>query len=223
MKVIWGIQGLFGAAMRVFLHLADQDGETVGRTYTRVISLIVVPALIMHTVGAILLSWVAHRWVDINASQLMLFYAIATLSNLGMIFVTPLYISLISRGDLAFILRSQITLALTNIVASTLLIPLMGLKGAAFGLFTACLYNVIAVYKRHDFLFGAPVGLLSSIRSLCWRMSLMAGLFLLAILLGRGEAANELGMIAILTIIAVSLVRDPLIAELARRAGFRRQ
>ena len=221
MKLIWGIQGLFGAAMRVFLHLAHQDGATVGRTYTRVISLIAVPALIMHTFGAILLSWVAHRWVNIEASQLMIFYAIATLSNLGMIFVTPLYTSLIGRGDLAFILRSQVTLALTNIVASTLFIPQMGLAGAAFGLLTACLYNVVAVYRRHVFLCGAPVGLQDSIRNLSWRISLIAGLFLLAILLGTAETANAPGMTAILIIIAVSLVREPLTTELARRAGFR--
>jgi O-antigen/teichoic acid export membrane protein len=221
MKVIWGIQGLFGAAMRVFLHLAHQDGATVGRTYTRVISLIAVPALIMHTFGAILLSWVAHRWVHIEASQLMIFYAIATLSNLGMIFVTPLYTSLIGRGDLVFILRSQVTLVLTNIVASTLFIPQMGLVGAAFGLLTACLYNVVAVYKRHVSLCGAPVGLLDSIRNQSWRISLIAGLFLLAISLGTADAANAPGMTVILIIIAVSLVREPLTTELARRAGFR--
>ena len=125
MKVIWGIQGLFGASMRVFLHLAHQDSETVGRTYARVISLIAVPALIMHTVGAILLSWVAHRWVDIDASQLMLFYAIATLSNLGMIFITPLYTSLISRGDV-FVFKSQAILALSNTFISIVAIPFLG-------------------------------------------------------------------------------------------------
>ncbi len=221
MKVIWGIQGLFGAAMRVFLHLAHQDGATVGRTYTRVISLIAVPALIMHTFGAILLSWVAHRWVNIEASQLMIFYAIATLSNLGMIFVTPLYTSLIGRGDLVFILRSQVTLVLTNIVASTLFIPQVGLVGAAFGLMTACLYNVVAVYKRHVSLCGAPAGLLDSIRNQSWRIGLIAGLFLLAISLGTAATANVPGMTAILIIIAVSLVREPLTTELARRAGFR--
>ena len=148
MKVIWGIQHLFSAAMRVFLHLGSQDEEAVGRTFSRVIALVGVPVVILHAIGALFLAWAAHHWMTIDATQLMAFFAIATVSNLGMIYITPLYISLIGRGDLHFIFRSQTILAITNVVVSLTLIPYIGLIGAAFGLLSATIYNVVAIYVR---------------------------------------------------------------------------
>ncbi len=209
MKVIWGIQGLFGAAMRVFLHLADQDGETVGRTYTRVISLIVVPALIMHTVGAILLSWVAHRWVDIEASQLMLFYAIATLSNLGMIFITPLYTSLISRGDLKFVFKSQAILALSNTFISIVAIPFLGLIGAAMGLLTATIYNVSAIYFRHGRQVGRIAGMASTFKSVAARFIVTGTLFAVTLYLGaRGELGTLWSLVLLIGLCALGITES---------------
>ena len=217
MKVIWGIQGLFGAAMRVFLHLAHQDGATVGRTYTRVISLIVVPALIMHTVGAILLSWVAHQWVNIDASQLMLFYAIATLSNLGMIFITPLYTSLISRGDLRFIFKIHAIQALANTFISMAAIPLFGLLGAALGLLCATAYNVITIYLRHGRMVGENGGLLPVIKSHTGRYVITALLLATAILIGAARTVNYFAEAAILFSIAIIMMGDPLVHTLLER------
>jgi O-antigen/teichoic acid export membrane protein len=205
MKVIWGIQGLFGAAMRVFLHLASQDGATVGRTYTRAVSLIAVPAVIMHTLGAILLSWVAHQWVNIDASQLMIFYAIATLSNLGMIFVTPLYASLVSRGDLGFIFRTQAILALSNIFISIVAIPALGLAGAAAGLLAATTYNVTAIYIRH----ARVVGRLEDVAKLFERGSVLrfvfaGSLFSITMYLGaRGELGGIWTVVLIIGLLAM--------------------
>lgn len=205
MKVIWGIQGLFGAAMRVFLHLAREDGATVGRTYTRVISLIAVPAVIMHTLGAILLSWVAHRWVNIDASQLMIFYAIATVSNLGMIFITPLYSSLISRGDLGFIFRSQAILALSNTFISVVAIPALGLAGAAAGLLAATTYNVAAIYLRHARL----VGRLEEAGKLVERMTMLrfviaGSLFSITMYLGaKGELGGSWTVVLLIGLLAM--------------------
>lgn len=209
MKVIWGIQGLFGAAMRVFLHLAHQDGETVGRTYTRVISLIVVPALIMHTVGAILLSWVAHRWVDIEASQLMLFYAIATLSNLGMIFITPLYTSLISRGDLRFIFKSQAILALSNTFISIAAIPFLGLIGAAIGLLTATIYNVSAIYIRHGHLLGQLEGMTNIFKRVLARFIVTGALFSITLYLGaQGELGKFWSVVLLISLFAIGITES---------------
>ena len=154
MKVIWGIQGLFAAAMRVFLHIGQQHGQAVGRAYSKAIALAATPVLIAHTVGAILLYWVAHRWVNMDAEQLIIFFAIATLSNLGMLFVMPAYTSLISRGDMMFIFKSQAILALVNTTSSLLAIPFLGLLGAALGLLIATAYNAAAIYKRHGQLVG---------------------------------------------------------------------
>jgi O-antigen/teichoic acid export membrane protein len=210
MKVIWGIQSLFGAAMRVFLHFAHQDGATVGRTYTRVISLIAVPALIMHTFGAILLSWVAHQWVDINASQLILFYAIATLSNLGMIFVTPLYTSLISRGDLRFIFQSQAILALSNTFISIVAIPFLGLVGAAIGLLAATIYNVSAIYVRHGQLLGQVEGVANTFKGVATRFIVTGALFSITLYLGvQGELEKVWSVVLFIGLFTIGIT-EPL-------------
>jgi len=209
MKVIWGIQSLFGAAMRVFLHFAHQDGATVGRTYTRVISLIAVPALIMHTFGAILLSWVAHQWVDINASQLMLFYAIATLSNLGMIFVTPLYTSLISRGDLRFIFKSQAILALSNTFISIIAIPFLWLAGAAIGLLAATIYNVSAIYVRHGQLLGQVEGVANMFKGIAARFIVTGALFSITLYLGvQGELEKVWSAVLFIGLFAIGITES---------------
>jgi O-antigen/teichoic acid export membrane protein len=209
MKLIWGIQGLFGAAMRVFLHLAHQDGGTVGRTYTRVISLIAVPALIMHTFGAILLSWVAHRWVNIDASEVMIFYAIATLSNLGMIFATPLYTSLISRGDLGFIFKSQAILALTNTSISIAAIPFLGLVGAAAGLLIATIYNVSAIYVRHAKLVGQLEGVMEMFKQVQARLIFTGALFSMTLYLGaQGKLSESWSVILLISLSAIGITES---------------
>lgn len=157
MKVVWGIQGLFGAAMRVFLHMAGKAGDEISRIYGQVVSLIGVPVLLAHTAGAILLGLVASNWVRLDVMELMVFFSIATSSNLAMILVTPLFTSLTSRGDLDFIFRSQLILAIINIVSSTLAIAYLGLVGAAVGLFVACAYNATATFIRYRQVLGQRV------------------------------------------------------------------
>lgn len=209
MKVIWGIQHLFGAAMRVFLHLAHQDSETINRTYAQVIFLIAVPALVMHAVGAILLSWVAHRWVDIDASQLMFFYAIATLSNLGMILITPLYTSLISRGDLKFIFKSQAILALSNTFISLVAIPFLGLVGAAIGLMTATIYNVIAIYFRHCSQVGRIVGMSSTFKSVAVRFIVTGTLFAVTLYFGaHGDLDTFWSLVLLIGLCAIGITKS---------------
>ena len=148
MKVIWGIQHLVGAAMRVFLHIGSQDSAAVGNTFVKTIVLLCVPVIVMHTAGALFLFWSANYWINIDGTKLMIFYGIASMSNLGMIFVTPLYLSLIGRSDLIFIFRTQAILATINILVCSATIPLLGLVGAAFGLLVATIFNVIAIYLR---------------------------------------------------------------------------
>jgi O-antigen/teichoic acid export membrane protein len=148
MKVVWGIQHLVGAAMRVFVHIGSQDQSAVGRTFAKVFALLCVPVIGMHIVGALFLSWLAHYWLEVDGGKLMIFFSLATLSNLGMIFVTPLYLSLIGANDLLFILRVQALLAIINVAVSSLTVPLFGLIGAAFGLIIATALNVVSIYRR---------------------------------------------------------------------------
>lgn len=148
MKVVWGIQHLVGAAMRVFLHIGSQDRAAVGRTFAKAIALLGVPVVVMHAAGALFLFWTARYWMTIDGAQLMIFFGIATISNLGMIFVTPLYLSLIGRHDLPFIFRTQAVLALVNVLVSSAAIPFFGLIGAAFGLLVATVLNAATIYVR---------------------------------------------------------------------------
>ena len=221
MKVIWGIQHLFGAAMRVFLHLGSQEEEAVGQTFPRVIALVGVPVVILHTIGALLLSWVAHHWMAIDAAQLMVFFAIATLSNLGMIYVTPLYISLIGRGDFRFIFRCQAILAGTNGAVSLALIPHFGLIGAAFGLLTATAYNVVAIYVRCKQSSGAFGRFGAPFRGALVRYVLAMLLFIVAIVLGIKSGDGVAGLLIVLLGLAAIMVREPIIGTVMGRMGFK--
>ncbi len=221
MKVIWGIQYLFSAAMRVFLHLGSQDEEAVGRTFSRVIALVGVPVVILHTLGALFLSWAAHHWMAIDAAPLMVFFAIATVSNLGMIYITPLYISLIGRGDLHFIFRCQAILAVTNVVVSLMLIPYIGLIGAAFGLLSATIYNVAAIYVRCRDNSGTFVGLRDTLRGREVGYVLTGLLFVAAIVLGITGEDSSMGLLGVLLGLAAIMVREPIVGTLLERMGLR--
>ena len=148
MKLIWGIQSLFSAALRVFLHMAGSDQELLGNAYSNVIRLICVPAILLHTICALFLALIARYWLKIYELELFFFFAIAILSNFGMILVLPLYNFLVGNEDLFFIFKTQSRLALINILASVALIPILGLIGAAFGLLIATLFNVIAIINK---------------------------------------------------------------------------
>ncbi len=218
MKLIWGIQSLFAAAMRVFLHLSAEKGGVVGQKYHHVVSLILVPVLAVHTVAAVFLSVVVHYWIDVgDVFQIMLFFAIATVSNLGMIYITPLYTSLIGREDLYFILRSQSIVAATNLFFSLLLIPMIGLIGAVFGLMFATIYNVIAIFMRHEKIVGEGVSLKELLRGHMVRFVITAFLFLFAIFASMQASANLYLAALILLITGLLLKDEPLFGKLISR------
>ena len=193
----------------------------MGPTFSRVLALVGVPVLILHTIGALFLSWVAHHWLAIDAAQLMIFYAIATLSNLGMIYITPLYISLIGRGDLYFIFRSQTILAITNVVVTLTLVPFFGLIGAAFGLLAATIYNVSAIFARCKANSNTLDGLGNILRGQRLRYLLTAVLFAAAILLGIKGGGSYIGLLLVLLGLAAITVREPMLGTVLERMGFR--
>lgn len=217
MKVVWGIQNLFAAAMRVFLHMGSQENEAVGSRFPFVIRIIGVPAILLHVIGALFLSIVAHYWLQLDAVVLLVFYSVATLSNLGMIFVTPLYVGLIGRGDLGFIFRTQTILAGTNILASFVLIPLLGVVGAAVGLFVATAYNATAILLRARHVLSPHFGLRAILWHSRFRYFAAAALFAGSIAWGISGAASWiiLGVILISSL-AIS-VSDPVLIRLIKR------
>lgn len=218
MKLIWGIQSLFAGGMRVFLHLAREQGNTVSDAFYRVIALVLVPALALHVLAAVFLTWVVHHWVAMSdVEQIMIFFALATVSNLGMIYITPAYNSLIGRGDLNFIFRSQSIVAITNIVASLVLIPFFGLLGAVFGLLCATAYNVAAIYRRHQRVVGVGSGVSAVNLTRSGRFIFTMLVFCGAILMGMGHAVNYYAVGIIFLAMTYVMKDDPLLAMLYAR------
>lgn len=217
MKVVWGIQNLFAAAMRVFLHMGSQENEAVGSRFPFVIRIIGVPAILLHVIAALFLSIVAHYWLQLDAVVLLVFYSVATLSNLGMIFVTPLYVGLIGRGDLGFIFRTQAILAGTNILASFMLIPLLGVVGAAAGLFVATAYNATAILLRARHVLSPHFGLRAILWHSRFRYFAAAALFAGSIAWGIGGAANWIILGVILISSVAITVHDPALLDLIKR------
>lgn len=217
MKVVWGIQHLVGAAMRVFLHIGSQDSGAVGRTFAKAIALLGVPVVAMHIAGAVFLFWIAHYWLAIDGTQLMIFFGFATISNLGMIFVTPLYLSLIGRHDLAFVFRTQAVLAVVNVTVSAATIPLLGLVGAAFGLLAATIFNAVAIYihcRIEVGVYSDPEFPMPRARR---RIALAIGLLTATIAWAVSGGDQPLAILAILVGLGAMMAGEPLVGRMVEQ------
>ena len=218
MKIIWGIQSLFAAAMRVFLHLSGEESQVVNEAYGRVLALVLVPVMAAHIAAAIFLARVSHQWVTIGDIQLfMFFFGITTISNLGMIYITPLYMSLIGRGDLKFIFRCNSIVAISNLLGSLLLIPQFGILGAAVGLLIATVYNVVAIYFRHERIVGTSVVLVNVLKGRKWRYLMVLMLFIAAVVSGSGKDLHLYVEGTILVCTALLMLKEPLLITLLGR------
>lgn len=214
MKVVWGIQNLFGAAMRVFLHIGSQDRNAVGTNFVKVIAMLGVPVVAIHIAGALFLFWTARYWMMIDPSKLMIFFGIAAISNFGMIFVTPLYLSLIGRRELSFIFRAHVVLAVVNVLVSGLLIPFFGLIGSAFGLLAATSFNVAAIYLRcrgDAGEFGLEKTALHGVKR---RVVLVISLFAATMVWGMAGGDNPVALLGIVLSLTAILVREPFVRRL---------
>lgn len=221
MKIIWGLQGLFGAVMRVFLHLSGHGADIITRTYIRVMTLIAVPALVAHALGALLLSFAVHHWINVEQDEMMVFYGVATLSNLAMVYITPLYVSLIGKDDRRFLFQNQLRLTISNVVGSLLLIPIFGLIGAAAGLFCAAIFNSFAIYIRFCQVVGPIGNIQHALAGRRWNYLLAILLLAAALLLGAAEELNMFVFAAITGALFLLVVSEPMTAELARRLKVR--
>lgn len=217
MKVIWGIQSLFSAAMRVFLHMSGESGETFSRRFSFVVQVMGVPAVLLHVVGVLFLAVVLHHWLRLDSVVLLTFFAVATISNLAMIFVTPLYVGLIGRGDLGFIFRTQAILAATNVLASYVMIPVLGVIGAAIGLFAATAYNAAAIFMRSRAVLGQLGGLKHALWASRFRYLAAAAVFAASMVWGLSGAESWLIPGILLSTCMVIAASDPALVELVKR------
>lgn len=184
-KIVVGIRGLFSGAFRVFLQLADKLGSDGGEDYRKVLRYGIVPALLMHGFGGVLLSVLSNFWLGGEVKGLLSFYFLILPASLGIIFAAPLYAALIGIRDLSFIFRMHVNLAVLNLGASTLLIPLLGLHGAGVGLMLTTAYNAVAEYKRYLRRIGPIQGLVNVATELRTRFVLTALLCLAIPLVDR--------------------------------------
>ena len=214
MKLIWGIQSLFSSAMRVFLHIASQDRQQLEGSYLSAIRLIAVPTVLLHVLACLLLVVLARYWLPLDSRDLTIFFAVATLPNFGMIVVAPLYNGLIGTEDMRFIFKTQATLAVMNVVASLLLIPVLGVLGAAFGLLLATLYNAAAILKKGRHLTGNVRLTEFVFRSLGARLPWACMLFVGAVYCGFNPESTLLLGLFLLLVVLIVLAREPASAYL---------
>ena len=153
-KIVAGIRGLFGGAFRVFLQLSDKLSNDAGEDYMKVLHYGMVPAMLMHGAGCVLMVLMSRFWLGVEMKELSLFYFLLMPSSIGIIFASPLYGALIGIRDLAFIFRMHVNLAVLNLLASSLLIPFLGLYGAGAGLTLTTAYNAAAEYRRYIRMIG---------------------------------------------------------------------
>lgn len=217
MKIIWGLQGIFGAAARIFLHLPSTVGKAVVAAYFRAGSLLTIPVVMVHTLASLLLAFYVNFSGTLEQERIMPLFGIAAVSNIAMIGVTPLYISLIANDDRKFLVLNQLRLTMANIVLSATLIPLLGLVGAAFGLCLAALYNAGAIWRR----FGAtiaPLTMPSGIPTpLAWRSAIAVVLFISALIIGASKTLNVMLVLCVALATLILLLTDPAIAEMRER------
>ena len=164
MKVIRGIQMIFGGAFRTFLQLAEKLKSDGGSDYIKAIRYGFVPAILMYALGCVLMVAISRYWVKGEMEDLSIFYLMLIPPGVGIIFAGPLYSALVGIRDLGFIFRMHLNLAILNLLASLTLIPLFGLYGAGVGLFITTAYNALAEYRRYIRMIGPIVGLADEIK-----------------------------------------------------------
>lgn len=222
MKLVWGIQSLFTSAMRVFLHIASQELDQLETSYLKAIRLIIVPVLLLHVLACLFLAVVAHYWLSLDPLKPTIFFAIATLSNLGMIGAAPLYNALIGAENTVFIFQIQARLAVTNVAVSFCLIPTLGVLGAAVGLLIATLCNVWAILQKSKDLTGNDQLIRLVVRSMGSRFGWAASMFGLAVYFGvEGSLMVPLALtISICTLLMLAFEPiTPLLFRALRQSG----
>lgn len=184
MKIIFGIQGLFGGAFRTFLQLTNKMSTDGGADYLKSLRFGLVPALLIHGIGGIFVVVISHFWLSGEMSSLPLFYLLLIPASMTIIFIAPIYYALIGVRDLNFIFKMNLNLAVMNFIGSLILIPIMGIYGAAIGFTAAILYNAHLEYRRYLFKIGQILKLKQEVIVMVNRLSVVLLTTLIAISTG---------------------------------------
>lgn len=213
MKVIKGIQAIYAGAFRAFLQLAEKLRADGSSDYVKTIRYGFMPAVLMYGFGSVLMVLLSRFWIPDEVKQLTLFYLILVAPGIGIIFAAPLFNALIGIRDLGFIFRMHLNLAALNLIASLVLIPVLGLLGAAIGLLIATAYNAHAEYRRYLIKIGPIVGLAGTLRERLSPIVFAWSLMLVMVLADRYLADNIHVLIVagvVGFILSAMLLREPL-------------
>ncbi len=219
MKIVVGIRGLFGGACRTFLQLSSKLSVEGSSDYLKVLHYGLIPAILMHGIGCVLMVLVSRYWLGGEMEYLPVFYFTLIPSSIGIIFAGPLYSALIGIRDLGFIFRMHLNLAVLNCIASVTLIPFFGLLGAGFGLSLTTAYNAWAEYHRYSRMIGIIVGFKQELRRVAIRV--IISLTVSVIALAAGYAITDTtGVLIVESVIAAIflcwLLLEPLSIRIMR-------
>lgn len=220
MKVISGIQGLFGGAFRTFLQLTNEMRLNSGQEYIKSLRFGLVPAFIMHAIAGVFIIFLSHFWLYEDTENLPELLFLMIPASVVIIFIAPLYFALIGIRDLAFIFRMNLTLALFNVIGSVVFIPILGVMGCAVGFTIAIFYNAIMEYLRYLKKVGTITDLNQEMRSLSPKILLILLLTILSILsyiMFRDDQILVISQSIILVSLLILFLKEPLIIKIFKK------
>ena len=220
MKVISGIQGLFGGAFRTFLQLTHEMRLNSGQEYIKSLRFGLIPAFIMHAIAGVLIIFVSHFWLNEGTENLPQLLFLMIPASVVIIFIAPLYFALIGMRDLVFIFRMNLTLAILNIIGSVVFIPIMGVTGCAVGFTVAIIYNAVMEYLRYIKKVGTIPELSQEMRSLYPRLILILFFIILSLfsyILFNDDLMLVITQSMILILLLILLIREPLAIKMLKK------
>jgi len=213
MKIITGIQGLFGGAFRTFLQLTNEMRLNSGQQYLKSLRYGLLPALVLHLIAGVLIIYLNNFWFSEETSSLPTLLYLMMPASVVIIFIAPLYFALIGIRDLRFIFRMNLTLAVFNVIGSLLFIPMMGLVGCAIGFTIAIFYNAVMEYRRYVLKVGKIPDLGKEMRTLAPKLVFVTGLGVCSLITHNAFAVSITSNIiqaAMLIVLLLILLREPL-------------
>jgi len=205
MKVITGIQGLFGGAFRTFLQLTNEMRINSGQEYLKSLRYGLLPALLLHAIAGVLIIYLSIYWFRDGTSLLPALFYLMTPASVLIIFIAPLYFALIGIRDLKFIFQMNLNLAVFNVIGSVLFIPIFGVFGCAIGFTLAILFNAFMEYRRYVLKIGEIPELVKEIGALAPKLILVAVIAACS-LITQGLFKASMPSILIQSVILASLV-----------------
>lgn len=226
MKVITGIQGLFGGAFRTFLQLTNEMRVNSGQEYLKSIRYGLLPALILHAMAAVLIIYLSNYWFPEDTSNLPTLLYLMIPASTVIIFSAPLYYVLIGIRDLKFIFQMNLNLALFNVIGSVLFIPIFGVLGCAIGFTAAILLNAIMEYRRYVSKVGQIAALGKEIKVIAPKLILVATIGICSLVtqnIFKASASSIIIQAIILASLLLILLKEPLTNRMFGRLMASRQ